>query len=761
MKKFGKLILIMCLMIFCFSGCGSTGDNQDNYTCGDLLDTICDEFGMYDYSQQEPYFASVQQDNPYFASVQKCVEWQIVSADDQDYDINAEVTLGELIERIVNAGRFLDETALTEDKVNFAIQNKFVEGSTDKLDRKIQRDEAEKAVTAAADHWRNPQYEEKLDYELHNNVVNLDEPVGNAYTAIIRNGNEVLLPADVAENITAGSVYLLRDEQGYLEPHRAASVDATEQGVRVVNNDEGLEFEDVFDELEYQNSLHINLAESRVTDGAGNVISTGNLPVDNTAFSAMPLYGTAMPCTVDNYYVQQTGIFNSGSFSFKIDDVTIKGKISDNSISFSADGKLNETMSFNGSYEISDFDIDTDIDYKWDTLKKARLSVDYTTKESLGFKTSLKVNSVDRSNAYTNRTDYSQMLGDALKKVAYDNSVSGFNYDGNKAKGSSKSIGIARIETPLNVGIGRVVIDIKLEINLQGSVELVITTNTTSGIEYVKGSGIRAIKEKNVDEDLKLKASLEGLLYAGPVINFCSFNLIDVGVKVGVGCSATSTAHLADYTIAGELAIERASVQNELPGDFMEAVSTVQFGGTLKAETCTDISAYFILRLTAGTNSLMGKFATLEAEICGKDNAELGSLHIEDGHFVDECTRKYRTEEDEDKEDEEQELTDEEAAGSSDPDVLDLASYVLTINGKPEKLELLTAPADGQSITWQSEDTSIATVDSEGVVSPVSSGVTVITGRLTSNPEICVRCTVIVQEIGEENWEFLPSDMSI
>ena len=46
------------------------------------------------------------------------------------------------------------------------------------------------------------------------------------------------------------------------------------------------------------------------------------------------------------------------------------------------------------------------------------------------------------------------------------------------------------------------------------------------------------------------------------------------------------------------------------------------------------------------------------------------------------------------------------------------------------------------------------------MVSPVSTGYTTVTVSLVSDPSVYVKCAVYVEEIGESNWEFLPSDLS-
>lgn len=753
-RKFLVVLLVLAIMLQMLSGCGlfEKEDAQDQLTRGELLDMICDEFGMYDYSSGTPYIASVPTDDPHFASVQKCVEWGIISADDQNYDVNAPVDREELAQIVTSAGNLMDSSASGEECIQFAVSHNLVQ--TDR-NGNVDLDEAIQAVTGAQELWAHPVYDGHFNYELNDEikVVNTGDILSSAQ-------GEVVLSSEVAAQLKPGDVYLYPDETGMPTPHRVAQLESSVEGVRIVNSTEAVQFEEVFETLDYAQNIAPDFSQSYITDGAGNVISSG-IVSPTTYYDSPSCYATNLANASAPAAAHKLGLFNSREFSFKVDDIIISGKMSGDSISFTAKGKLDTkgsdaSMSFSASYELSDFNIDAAVDYGLvKGLQSARLSLDYTTKKDIKFSTSLTPSSINNPGAYGSTTDYGDFLGTVIKNVAYDNSVSGFNYDGEHSKGASKTIGIARIETPLNVSIARIVIEIKLEISLNGSIQLIVKTHSVNGVEYQKGSGLRAIKNKSVDTDLQLKASLEALVYAGVVANCCSFNIIDVGVKGGIGCSIASTAHLADYTIAGELAIQRASADSKLPGDFMEAVAATQLGGTLKVETCTEAKAYFILRITAGDNSILGKITKLNIEVFGEKDKEIWSAHIEDGRIVEECTRKYRTEEDE--------TEKEDTAGASDANRLDLVGgYVLTLNGASKILEITPESAvDPSQVVWTSTDPSIATVNQNGEVAPISTGITSVIASLKDDPSVQVQCTVIVQSIGESNWEFLPADMAV
>lgn len=764
-RRMLSLLLIFSMLtgVLSLSGCGKTEQNQ--MTRGDLLDMLCDEFGMYDYEQETPYLDSVPVDDPYFASVQKCVEWGILPADDLTYDVYAPATRGELAELAVNAGRLTDEADSTESKLACAAELELVEsGRNGKIDenRKITREEARAALSTAQEIWADPNYEEYLEYELHNGVTEIGVNENITYPAV---EDGLLLPADKAAGLTEGSIYLARDAYGFVQAHRVGALEVTGEGVLVTNRDEGLDIEDVFETIQYQESSTPDFSNSIVTDGGGNVLTADGTGASGVLFSETdePAQAHFLGAGVQARQIGQTGGMGGRSLEFTVDGVKIKGSISGDSIAFSAKGKINDEMSFSASYELSDFKFDQKVDFSRGQLNYARLKLDYTAKNTLKFEAKLSATSVDNPGAFSSTTDYKSALMGVINDVAYDNSVSGFNYDGMHAKGCSKSIGIARIAIPgVHYGVAGLVLEIKLEVSLTGSIELSVQIANPNGIEYQRGAGVRVIKGNDIAADLKLQVSLEFLIYAGLVASFCGFNVADFGAKAGIGGSVSSTVHLADYTIAGELGIERAAVNTELPGDFMEAVARTRLGGTMKIETCSDARADAILRISVGSNSIIGKIVSWEHEIFGPKSGKLWSKawHIEDGIFVEECTRQYRMKEDA-ANNGEGSASEKNRAGSTDPDKLDLTSYVITLSGAPQRMELaLEAGEPAPQVVWVSENDRIASVDQTGLVAPVSTGVTVVIGYLKNDPSVSVRCTVIVQEIGKENWEFLPANMA-
>lgn len=757
-KRIIAFFLALSMLLTMTTACGSkkqTSDtDSDKITRGELLSSICDAFGMDSYQNESPYISSVSPSNPYFAVVQMCAEWNIIDKAIQDYDVEKNATRGELAIAVVNATGLFTNISDDDEKIDVAAKNNLIDTSNGKVDKKEEVSwlEAQVAIQMAKDLWANTKYEEVEDCTPLPETVDLTSASGTE-VEIDSESNALKFSSQYADDLSIGSVYLVKDEYGLMQAHRVGDIQENTDGVTVINDDADLELSDVFEELHIQNSIAPDLTAGKITDGTGHELSVGSISDDASYLvqnsNDVP-QAHFLGMNDQKVNPEQLGIFTGASLDFTIDGVKIKGKITSNSVSFTAQYKINDTMSVSKSYKISDFSLDGKIDYSlFSGLEYAKIQANYETEDSLKFKASLSANSVNNPNAHSwsdsfSSNSFSEGVNSLLKNVAYDNSVSGFNYDGTHAKGCSKSIGIARIQTPFTLGgIAGIVIEIKLEFTVEGTVELVVTTNTISGIEYMKGAGIRSIGSQTRDVDLELGANTEVLIYAGVVASVCGFNVADVGIKAGVGASASSTVHVADYTEVGELAILRCKENSPYPNDIVSLASTATLAGTLKLESCTEATFYAILRITAGDNSIMGKIVKANIELYGEKNAKIGSIHMEDGVIVDECTRKYRT----DNEDTE-EAPVENDTNPGEFDHIDISTYSMTLNvGDNEKISIIALP-EGYSesdVTCKVQNSSVADCTNTGLITAKAEGDTTVIFA-TTDGKYNATCAIHVEE---------------
>ena len=78
---------------------------------------------------------------------------------------------------------------------------------------------------------------------------------------------------------------------------------------------------------------------------------------------------------------------------------------------------------------------------------------------------------------------------------------------------------------------------------------------------------------------------------------------------------------------------------------------------------------------------------------------------------------------------------------------LSATSLKLAAGGDTATLTATISPDDAadKTVTWASDNTAVATVDSNGVVKPVKEGTAVITVKCNANPEVKATCTVTVE----------------
>ena len=84
--------------------------------------------------------------------------------------------------------------------------------------------------------------------------------------------------------------------------------------------------------------------------------------------------------------------------------------------------------------------------------------------------------------------------------------------------------------------------------------------------------------------------------------------------------------------------------------------------------------------------------------------------------------------------------------------------------GATKTLTVTYTPADantGKAVTWSSANTSIATVDANGVVTGVAAGTVAITATSTTDPSITASCNVTVQAIAVTGVSIAPTSLSI
>ena len=771
MKRIIALLLsiVTILSVFtCLSGCSNS---ESTITKGEWLYLLTDSFGMYSYTDVEPHTNTVDSENEFFPYVQMAYEWGII--DDVEIDINEKVTKGYLAETLVNCVDFIDTEEMSEEEITeYAVENNYVafeyRGRTDNI-RYVTLQEAQDSVELAYNIWIDRKYETIEEITVSDEVYNLADGILSSADVFVNIAdNTVTIPEDAAKELSVGDTFIIpqNNVDSTAAAYQVEKIDF-QNGYVIITTSEAT-LEETIQDLKFSGSASADLNNVEITDGAGNVINAGSITGTSSTSSAQV---TNLVSTVNSdYNVVQCA---SGQLGFTVDGLSISGTVSGDSISFSIKGdiptnsKSGLKVTVNKSYEISDISLDYDWDFKGFSLDSAYAKLNYTVKDTTGVSFSGKKEGALFYDQRTKPTLSNILSSEKRTKPTLSNILSSEIRSSAAAKGA-KTITICSFPI-VNGGVGRIDVDIKAKISVTGSVELIVTTHNSNGIEYKNGN-IRYIKQKSCDTDLNIKAKIEATLYAGVSIKALKMNLLGVGFEGGIGVEFKTIAHLvnSDNVEIDQLSIDGNGEYIEATISSIENITYDEDGKTYTAhiDLCGEITTYFILKFKVdddcaladiinGKAKKSGGVINLEIEIFGKSNAKIDALctHIEDWTFMDECTRKYdSTKSDETEQENDTTATDENNVQNGEALDIDTYFHSLLI-GNTASLSITQLP-DGyeeSDVLFSSSNINVATVDSNGKITAIGEGTAEIIVYIEGT-DYQIKCSVVVSSIGENNF---------
>lgn len=259
------------------------------------------------------------------------------------------------------------------------------------------------------------------------------------------------------------------------------------------------------------------------------------------------------------------------------------------------------------------------------------------------------------------------------------------------------SLPLCKIKVPLKELPGVfIVLDIKIKLYVSGKTEFVLYNSHELGFE-TKGGKIRYINENTHDLNSILQASGKAVLGIDFAAEAMGMKLANVQLDAGARGAVASTLHYVreDGTLAEESTAVPYSGLCELAQ------------GNPDVLVCGDVSLHYLCDLkfnTAGTQ--MHKLGLSKTySLTDEEDQIFGNLHhIENGHFVEKCSRTQKTQIKQ-----MEQVTSDRIVLSSYAEVLHKQdAYTIQVKALPEgygKSDLL----------YESEDPSIASVDS-GVI---------------------------------------------
>lgn len=249
-------------------------------------------------------------------------------------------------------------------------------------------------------------------------------------------------------------------------------------------------------------------------------------------------------------------------------------------------------------------------------------------------------------------------------------------------------------------------LDLKVKLHASGKGEFVLYNTHQLGFETRNGK-IRYINENDHDFNGVLQASAKTMLCVNLGIEAAGFSLADVEADGGIRGVVRTTTHF--YDKEGNM----ESAEMKIPYAGMNELSD----GNPDVLVCGDLSLHWLLDLEFNTQKTqMNRLGfTRRLSLLDEENQFFGGLHhIENGHFVEKCTRKKR-----------QQIKEMEQV-KSDRIILD--SYAEVLRKGENYCIIIKALPEGCSVddlTYESSDSTIASVQS-GEITAENSGSTQI-----------------------------------
>lgn len=265
------------------------------------------------------------------------------------------------------------------------------------------------------------------------------------------------------------------------------------------------------------------------------------------------------------------------------------------------------------------------------------------------------------------------------------------------------SIPLCHIKTPIpGVPTAYINLDLLVKLYVSGRVELALYNKHNIGFETRQGN-IRFINDNDHNFDSIMSASAKAALGVNASIDAATFRLFDIELDNGIKAEVKTTMHLYDKD--GNVESKTSDIAYGTLQDISKDNENVR--------VCGDVSLYWLSDLIINTSkSVMYKLGfTKTFHLSDEDNQVFNNLHhIENGHFVEKCTRNNRV-----VLNEMETVSSNKISLNSYAEVISInETYQIVINGLPDSY-------NESDICYSSLDSKIASVKA-GLVTGVSAG---------------------------------------
>ena len=562
--------IVMLVMTSIFLGFGWPGTKT--VETGAFLEQVNEAFG-YQAVESTEEIRGVKPDNEYYAAV-ATADNNDVLVDYDTIDVTKAVTPEFVATVLVNAsGVKVDETTVVIENAtsikNIAKVSAAVDNGIIKLDAKnklglgaMAADDVTAAIAKAVE-LRGSVDENTQKLVLKDGVKTVSD-----YAV---EGDSIVVPA--SSDLAVGDVYVVEQSDAIFTgaAYKVEAIDVVD-GEKVVKNSD-VAIEDVIEKIDYEGTSDVDFATSMIADGNGEILSDGYL--DTNAISKDDIMKT---------------LKKLANVSFSVKGFKVKAKITDTGLNFSVAKSVCDGVTLSKAYELTNLTVDAKADMNVAKLNfnEVYLKFNYDLKDTTAISGSYAKTFGDEVTSVGEKLSGDSFWAKAVNKYAL-------------SKLDSTSIKLFTFTLPLGSTPLTVTFDVLLNIDVNGRMEIVVTSQEMHGIEIINNKVSTVNDSTVVDRQVNIYGQFELRLGLDVSLGLYGYALVDVCVEGGVGAYVKAQAKYVDAN--GNVVVQSSLT---IPVDYLkELAAGSNTDGKIDISGHADI--YGILNVSVGNHSAIGK----------------------------------------------------------------------------------------------------------------------------------------------------------
>lgn len=357
---------------------------------------------------------------------------------------------------------------------------------------------------------------------------------------------------------------------------------------------EEVEFEDVFEELDIEETFDIDYEDIEI------------IPYGNEY-------------TETNYINNRYKLLSNNKKVYEINGYKVTFQIKKSGININITKKKDSGLTIYGDININGIQPSVKWHSKKDDVENAYFRLDFNTNEKFGIKNE-KYKKYNTNFKDLDASSFMNLLNSMIKKE--DDEV-------------EARLPICKIKIPIEaIPTADIYLDLSLNLSARGNIELSLVNKHNIGFEIKEGKA-RFINENQNDFDLVGQAEAKTGLNIDLSLEAVNKRLMDLNTNAGLNSNISTIINL--YDNEGNLSKTNTDLAYSTLKDISKENNNVKI--------CADIHAGMYLDLAFNSSkTLLSKFGlSKKINLINNDNKKYGfNTHIENGIVVEKCTQKSK-----------------------------------------------------------------------------------------------------------------------